>query len=145
MPQSISVEFTLADGLDPTKFLHELSAITDKWDGLVGFRADDQVERRAALRLFVDQMEMKLRKNDHKTGWRLKPIEALYKLLKLEMHEFEVAFEHFPVNEARPELIDIANFALIVWDRLSMLDQERSYPEQTRVDRPSDIARDCPP
>lgn len=124
MPTNISVEFTLADGADRDKFLHDLSALTDKDDRIQGFRADDQVERRAALRLFVDQMELKLRKNDHKTGWRTKPIEALFQLLKLEVAEFEVAFEHFPVDEARPELVDIANFALIVYDRLSMLDQK---------------------
>lgn len=95
-----------------------------------GYRADDYVSRRAALVAFVDQMELKLRKNDHKSNWREKPIEALIRLLMLEIEEFKVANEFFRVDEARPELVDVANFALICWDRLGLLDQERNAREQ---------------
>ena len=96
----------------------------------VGYRADDMVQRREALQKFVDKMEEKLRKNDHKANWRDKPIEALFKLMLLEVEEFKVHHEFFTVAESRPELVDIANFALIVWDRLGMLDQERTAQEQ---------------
>ncbi len=140
MSEKVHIEFNVADG-KREEFLHWLSAVTGGGlghaaDHVEGFRADDQVERRAALRLFVDQMELKLRKNEHKSNWKEKPIEALFKLLLLEIEEFKVAYEFFGVNEARPELVDVANFALICWDRLGMLDQRRNAKEQqAEIDR----------
>lgn len=74
---------------------------------------------------FARLMETKLRKNDHKTSWRDQPIEALFRLLMLEVEEFRVADEFFNVAEARNELVDIANFALILHDRLGMIDQDK--------------------
>lgn len=85
---------------------------------------------RRPLRTFVHEMEQKLRKNDHKTDWRTKPIEAFVRLLKLELAEFEVADEFFTVEEARKELVDIANFALILYDRLGMIDQDKNRRAQ---------------
>lgn len=85
---------------------------------------------REPLRAFAVAMEQKLRKNDHKTDWRTKPIEAFVRLLKLELAEFEVADEFFTVEEARKELVDIANFALILHDRLGMIDQNKNRRTQ---------------
>lgn len=129
----INVEFTVKDR---EAFLVALQTATSYNGGMrdlvVGYRADDHVQRRSALEAFTNAMEIKLRKNDHKTGWREKPIEALFKLLLLEIEEYKVAHEFFTVAEARPELVDIANFSLIVWDRLSLLDQERNAREQQK-------------
>lgn len=96
----------------------------------LGYRADDTVQRREALQKFVDRMELVLRAHDGKTSWRERPIEALIRLLKLEMHEFDVAHEFFEISEARKELIDIANYCLICDDRLSLLDQNKPLREQ---------------
>ena len=85
---------------------------------------------RPALRDFACAMEAKLRKNDHKTSWRDQPIEALFRLLMLAVEEFKVADEFFSVANARNELVDIANFALILYDRLGMIDQDRTRHEQ---------------
>lgn len=126
MAEKVHVEFTVSD---KDKFLAQLN----DWTGMgsdmspavassvIGYRADDYVSRRAALVSFVDAMEAKLRKNEHKSNWREKPIDALFRLMMLEVEEFKVALEFFAVEEARPELVDVANFALIVWDRLGML------------------------
>jgi len=67
---------------------------------------------------FALAMETKLRKNDHKTGWHDQPIEAHIKLLKIELMEFDVAYEFLGEAEAAKECIDIANFALIIRDKL---------------------------
>jgi len=88
---------------------------------------------RVPLLNFALLMEQKLRKNDHKDTWCKKPVEALVRLLMLELEEFKVADEFFSVDEARNELVDIANFAMIVHDRLGMLDPEKSRHEQSAV------------
>lgn len=131
MTERVHVEFEITDY---DKFLDGLQRVTGVGEPLeyvvVGYRADDQVQRREALTKFVDQMELKLRKNEHKRNWRDKPIEALFKLLLLEVEEFKVAHEFFSVDEAKGELVDVANFAMMVWDRLSLMDQERNAREQ---------------
>lgn len=85
---------------------------------------------RPSLVEFTTLMETKLRKNDHKTSWRDQPIEALFRLLMLEIEEFRVADEFFNVAEARKELVDIANYALILHDRLGMIDQDKNRHAQ---------------
>lgn len=84
---------------------------------------------RPPLAAFVERMEAKLRKNDHKNetpeGWHDLPIDGLLKLMHLEIEEFKVADDFFAVKRARAELVDVANFAMIVDDRLSTLDQDK--------------------
>lgn len=63
-------------------------------------------------------MELKLRRNDHKDGWHKQPIEAHIQLLNIEMMEFRVALEFLGDEEAAKECVDIANFALIIRDKL---------------------------
>lgn len=96
----------------------------------LGYRADDSVQRREALTKFVDRMELVLRQHDHKTSWRQRPIEALIQLMKLELAEFDVAHEFFEVTEIRKELVDLANYAMIVDDRLSLLAQDQTMHQQ---------------
>lgn len=132
MTEHIMVDFAVGDGKIP-EFDRWLQHVTNGEAPLCieGYRANDFVQRRDALRKFADQMETVLRAHDHKTSWRERPIEALVKLLMLEIEEFKVALEHFEVSDARKELIDAANFCLIVLDRLGMLDQNRSLKTQT--------------
>lgn len=85
------------------------------------------VDLRPALAHFVEEMELKLRKKDHKTSWRELPVEALIKLFDIERQEFEVAHEFLTVAEARSELVDLANYAMIISDRLSLEPQNRRY------------------
>jgi hypothetical protein len=132
MTEHVSVNFNVNDG-KREEFLHWLDDASNGKAAetiMMGFRADDFVHRRAALQKFADQMELVLRKHDNKTTWRDKPIEALFKLLQLEMKECKVAMEFFTVADARREMLDIANYAMICWDRLGMLDQDRGIREQ---------------
>lgn len=123
--EQVHVMFTVSEG-GRERFLRWLQEVDSQANGVpaLGFRADDYVSRRAALVAFVDQMEIKLRKNDHKSTWRDKPVDALIRLMLLELEEFKVHHEFFTVAESRPELVDVANFALIVWDRLGLLNQD---------------------
>lgn len=87
---------------------------------------------RPELVRFSSAMEDKLRANDHKTGWRQQPIEALFRLLLIELEEFKVADEFFSVAEARKELVDLANYCLILHDRLGMIDQDKNRHAQVK-------------
>ena len=75
---------------------------------------------REPLAEFALLMELKLRKNDHKTGWRELPIAAIVKLMDIERQELEVALDFLSTQEAMKECVDLANFAMILHDRLSM-------------------------
>lgn len=129
MSEKLMVEFEIKDGSR-----EEFLAGLQRWDSDVnmslGFRAGDHIHYRTSLAAFVDAMETKLRRNDHKRTWKDKPVEALIRLMKLEIEEFNTAHEFFTISESRPELVDVANFAFFVWDRLSLLDQERNEREQ---------------
>lgn len=97
-----------------------------------GYRSGhgERLPWRDALRTFADEMERVLKAHDHKTGWRERPVQALISKMYLEVEEFRVAVEHFEVKEARGELVDIANFCMIISDRLSLLDQDKTIGEQ---------------
>jgi hypothetical protein len=75
---------------------------------------------RPVLSRFAALMEAKLAKNDHKTDWKDLPVEALFRMLMIEIEEFKLAHEYLPINEAQNELVDVANFCLILHDRLGM-------------------------
>lgn len=73
---------------------------------------------RSEVAEFAVAMEAKLAKNDHKSSWQKQPIEAHIRLLRIEMMEFDVALEFLGDEEACKECVDIANFALIIRDKL---------------------------
>lgn len=87
-------------------------------------RIEDPVDGRNVFELrpevveFAVAMEAKLQKNDHKTGWHDQPIEAHIKLLRIEMMELDVALDHLGDEAAVKECVDVANFALIIRDKL---------------------------
>lgn len=69
---------------------------------------------------FAIKMEEKLAKKDGegKTHWRALPIEALRRFLQIEIQELEAAMDFLSVDEQMGEAVDVANYALILWDRL---------------------------
>jgi hypothetical protein len=79
---------------------------------------DALVELRAQLYAFAQQCEKKLQKNDHKTEWVKLPVKALLEKLKIEVRELEVALEYEGPAESMNECVDVANFAMMLWDRL---------------------------
>lgn len=131
----IIVEFEIANEELFKKSLMEWDLTTP--NTCVGYRIDDGVSKREALRKFADEMELKLRKNDHKSDWREKPIQALFKLLLIELEEFKALYDYFPTAEARRELVDVANFCMIVHDRMGDLVQRvpAKLQEESENDR----------
>lgn len=122
----IHVAFTVPAG-GRERFLMWLQSVSEQGEkGSVGeplgYRADDTLQRRAALQSFADRMETVLRKHDSKSSWRTDPIDMLVRKLKLELMEFEVAYDFQRWEEARNEAVDLANFCLIVFDRLGQPD-----------------------
>lgn len=128
--EKVVVEFSVNDR---ERFLKELQQADDHGHlQCLGFRADDALDKRVPLKVFSDAMEIKLRKNDHKRGWRELPIEALKRLMLLEVQELEVALDFLDVKEARNETVDIANFAMMLHDRLGMLNQDAPLSEKNK-------------
>jgi hypothetical protein len=62
-------------------------------------------------------------------------------MMLLELEEFKCALEFFEVSDARKELIDVANYACIVYDRLGMLDQARVLRDQEPVATVAELRR----
>lgn len=128
--QGVLVHFTTTNPEALQKWLQQATEQFDPQGICVGYRIDDGVSRRAALVDFASAMEIKLRKNDHKSSWRDLPIVALFRQLLLEIEELKVAMDYLPVEEARDECVDVANFGLILWDRLSMMEEGRTVGAQ---------------
>lgn len=116
------VQFEVNDG---QRLQDALQAAFENDSNVVGMRTDADPALRAPLQLFAAAMERKLLANDHKQSWRELPVEALLRLLLIEIDEYKVAHEFLTVAEARKELVDVANFALILWDRLSIEPQDQ--------------------
>lgn len=113
------------DVSDEEKLDVALKAAFEHDENVRGMRTNADVAGfRSPLRAFANDMEAKLIKNDHKSSWKDLPIEALFRLLLIEIEEFKVAKEFLTVAEARSELIDCGNYAMILWDRLSTEDQK---------------------
>ena len=75
---------------------------------------------------FAEAMEVKLKQNDHKEHWSEESIDSLYDMLVEEKEELrkELAFAYrdpddFDIEQAQEEAIDVANFAMMIWDNLS--------------------------
>ena len=69
---------------------------------------------------FALLMEAKLAKKDGegKTHWRDLPPEALMEFLEIEVRELHAAMRFLSVGEQMGEAVDVANYAMILWDRL---------------------------
>lgn len=143
MSINVNVTFTIQDNANQKlmDWLYESTSAKGTVEWMHGYRSDgrnissEAGALRSALSAFASEMEMVLKAHDHKTGWRLQPVPALTRLLELELQEFKVAYDYFTVAEARKELIDVANYCMIVWDRLGMLDQGIPVREQVEAPR----------
>lgn len=96
----------------------------------------DTIYLRPALMHAAQQMELVLRKHDHKKSWRELPIEALIRKMNIELEEFRVALDFLPASEARAEIVDVMNFLFFLYDRLGIEPQDRAYQKpQPKIDR----------
>ena len=77
---------------------------------------------------FAKTMEKKLRKNDHKGGWRECTFDYLFSSLKVETEELSAFIQKDLLNstpntykEIREKCADIANFAMMISDNCSRI------------------------
>lgn len=69
---------------------------------------------------FALRMEAKLAKKDGegKTHWHQLPVKAIRRFLGIEVLELEAAMDFLSIDEQMGEAVDVANYSLILWDRL---------------------------
>jgi NTP pyrophosphatase (non-canonical NTP hydrolase) len=78
-------------------------------------------EIRPEVLAFAQAMENVLRQNDYKGGWKdndRKNIVYLMRRLYQEIGEVEVALQDEDNVQTRRELVDVANFCMMLWDNL---------------------------
>lgn len=70
---------------------------------------------------FVDDMEAKLERTKHKVGTPRGglPVKGLLAMLKIEVAELEAAIDYMSTTEVKSEAVDVANFALLIYKRVS--------------------------
>lgn len=67
---------------------------------------------------FPKLMRRKMLAKEGKRDWSEAPIESLIKKLEIELMEFKVSTEYESFEDQVGELVDIANYAMILADRL---------------------------
>lgn len=77
-----------------------------------------RIDVREELADFALAMEAKLSANDHKAHWRAVDISYLFHRLHQELNELETAHEQMIAADVRAEAVDVANFAMMIFDRI---------------------------
>lgn len=86
------------------------------------FENSDGLIRKEVLE-FAQDMEIKLKENDDKEGWKGESFEYLFANLQEEVHELSryfdknVAYKWITKDEIIRECADIANFAMMIADK----------------------------
>lgn len=81
----------------------------------------DYFELRPELKTFAEVMEIYLRLNDPNGGWKDESLEYLFNRLEDEVSEMRTALSNPDFPEGiQTECVDIANFAMMIFDVLSI-------------------------
>ncbi len=74
---------------------------------------------RESVAKFAEHMEIVLKENDYKGGWEGNDctIEYLNWRLTQEFGEYFANYEHLSKTQKRDELVDIANFCMMLWEK----------------------------
>ena len=103
---------------------------------------------REPVRWFAGVMETKLRENDHKGGWRDCDFDCLEKRIREELAELATVLMQYQIaalspheltrtrhlgEKAKREAADVANFAMMIADRVrgELLDLGSAEPEES--------------
>lgn len=103
--------------------------IVDGKDGPVTYKVRTEVAE------FAIRMEKKLAKKDGegKTHWLKLPVAALRKFLGIEIEELHAAIDYLSTDEQQGECIDVANYAMILWDRIGAGEVVEENPAHARM------------
>lgn len=77
----------------------------------------EEIKVRNSVDWFAKQMERKLKKNDHKGGWKRCELQYLSMRLTQERKELTEAIASKDTQKIIDECADIANFALMIADK----------------------------
>lgn len=106
------------------KAMYKLSIPQEAMESIVALLEEDarkiaEWECRREVRLFAQQMESRLRANDHKPGWKQDDVRALLWRLWDEANELDVATipeQGWSPADIAKEAADVANFAMMIAD-----------------------------
>lgn len=90
---------------------------------------------------FATLMEAKLRKNDHKKHWSTCDIDYLEERLEDEVDELKLAVRERTSEVVAREAADVANYAMMIADKLGGLPSARVLDEDVRQDVVMQVAR----
>jgi NTP pyrophosphatase (non-canonical NTP hydrolase) len=95
------------------------------------------IKLRPEVRRFAEQMELKLRENDHKGGWQDEHIYWLIQRIGDEHKELieAVLFKTDDVHAIIKECADVANFAMMVADVVHRYGVQNSVPTPFAPDK----------
>ena len=93
----------------------ENSSDFKRWIGPVRNNDFPSIKIRKPLQLFAENMEIKLRENDHKVGWRHMTYRDLQRRLKEELEELWKAL-FCGEGDVISEAADVANFCMMIAD-----------------------------
>lgn len=79
------------------------------------------LQLRPEVQAFAQHMELKLRENDHKGGWKDMKEGALYIMLEAELHELQAALLLNRPMAVMSEVLDVANMGMMVCDSIGLL------------------------
>ena len=71
---------------------------------------------RKEVEQFTEAMEERLKENDHKHHWSNYTPQQMFDRLEQEVDELRWAFSN---ESKRHECVDVANFAMMIWDLLA--------------------------
>ncbi len=81
----------------------------------------DELPIRSEVKTFAEFMEVSLKLNDYKGGWRNKTPDWLMSRLKDEVQDLQAALDFALYNEEKiGECVDVANYAMMIADVLSL-------------------------
>jgi len=77
---------------------------------------DEAMTVRTEVREFACEMEHILKENDWKEHWQNFSVEEMFESVCVEVEELKDAIELGSYDSAEAEAIDVANYAMMVWD-----------------------------
>lgn len=80
-----------------------------------------EIQLRPCVQKFAQEMERKLRANDHKTHWLGSETKYLSRRLTEECSELRRAIRRGNADETLAEAADVANFAMMLADKAGAL------------------------
>jgi len=84
----------------------------------------DAQEMRPPLASFANYMEAVLKENDYKNGWGSETLADLFCCLQTQVDDLGLAMPMGQTHLIRKECADVANFAMMIYDKITAAPDE---------------------